>query len=198
MPACSAVVRWLPPLRVIDTALGTRVAGNLSGEGRRGRMFWTRLGHGLAAGAVGVTTLNAITYLDMAVRARPSSDTPSQAVEQLAAQAGTDIPGEGSDRQNRLAGLGPLAGIATGAAVGVTAALTWPALAKIPASLAAALLGALAMAGSDGPLVALGLTQPKDWAAADWASDAIPHLGYGAAAYATLAALNGHPRAGRG
>src|SRR6185437_6617982 len=159
-------------------------------------MFLNRIGHGLAAGAAGVTMLNAITYLDMAVRARPSSDTPSQAVEQLAGKAGTQIPGEGGDRENRLAGLGPLAGIATGVAVGVTAALTWPALAKIPAPLAATLLGALAMAGSDGPLVALGLTRPGEWAAADWASDVIPHLGYGAAAYATLTALRTDPRAG--
>lgn len=156
-------------------------------------MFWNRLGQGLAAGAAGVTVLNAITYLDMAVRARPASDTPSQAVEQLAGKAGAEIPGEGSDRENRLAGLGPLAGIATGAAVGVTAALTWPVLRRIPAPLAAAVLGAVAMGGADGPLVAHGLTRPKDWAAADWASDLIPHLGYGAATYATLSALNtGH------
>jgi hypothetical protein len=47
------------------------------------------------------------------------------------------------------------------------------------------MLGAMAMAGSDGPLVALGLTKPGDWA-----SDVIPHLGFGAAAYATLAALD--------
>jgi len=32
-------------------------------------MFWTKLDYGVAAGAAGVTTLNAITYLDMAVRA---------------------------------------------------------------------------------------------------------------------------------
>ena len=48
-------------------------------------MFWRKLGYGVAAGSAGVTMLNAITYLDMAIRARPSSDTPSQAVEQLAA-----------------------------------------------------------------------------------------------------------------
>lgn len=47
-------------------------------------MSLTRLGHGLAAGAAGVTALNAITYLDMAFRAQPSSDSSSQAVEQLA------------------------------------------------------------------------------------------------------------------
>lgn len=55
-------------------------------------MFWNRLGQGLAAGAAGVTVLNAITYLDMAVRARPASDTPSQAVEQLAGKAGAEFP----------------------------------------------------------------------------------------------------------
>jgi hypothetical protein len=153
-------------------------------------MFWKKLGYGVAAGAAGVTTLNAITYLDMAIRARPSSDTPSQAVEQLAAKAGTQVPGEGDEHDNRLAGLGPLAGIVTGTAVGVAAAFARPVLARIPAPLAAAMLGAMAMAGSDGPLVALGLTKPGDWAAADWASDVIPHLGFGAAAYATLAALD--------
>ena len=157
-------------------------------------MFWTRLGHGLAAGAAGVTTLNAITYLDLALRARPASDSPSQAVEQLAGKAGAEIPGEGEDRDNRLAGLGPLAGILTGAAVGVTAAFARPVLARIPAPLAAATLGALAMAGSDGPLVALGITKPGDWTAADWASDVIPHLGYGAATYDMLIALSAGAR----
>lgn len=154
-------------------------------------MFLTKVGRGVAAGAAGVTALNAITYLDMAVRARPASDTPSQAVEQLAHKAGTDIPGAGSEHDNRLAGLGPLAGILTGTAVGVAAALAWPALRRIPAPLAAATLGALAMAGSDGPLVGLGLTKPSEWGAVDWASDIVPHLGYGAAAYATLTALGG-------
>lgn len=153
-------------------------------------MSWRRLGYGIAAGAAGVTTLNAITYLDMAVRARPSSDAPSQAVERLAGQAGMQIPGEGDEHGNRLAGLGPLAGIVTGAAVGVAAAFARPVLTRLPAPLAAAVLGALAMAGSDGPLVALGLARPGDWAAADWAGDVIPHLGFGAAAYATLAALD--------
>lgn len=153
-------------------------------------MFWTKLGRGIAAGAAGITMLNAITYLDMAIRGRPSSDTPSQAVELLAGKAGTQIPGQGDDRGNRLAGLGPLAGILTGTAVGVAAAFARPVLARVPAPLAAAVVGALAMAGSDGPLVALGLTSPADWAAADWASDIVPHLGYGAAAYATLTALD--------
>lgn len=153
-------------------------------------MFWTRVGHGLAAGAAGTTVLNAITYLDMALRARPASGSPSQAVDQLAGKAGAGIPGTGEDRDNRLAGLGPLTGIVTGAAVGVTAAFARPVLARIPAPLAAATLGALAMGGSDGPLFALGITKPGDWTTADWASDVIPHLGFGAATYATLTALS--------
>ncbi len=153
-------------------------------------MFWTRLGRGLAAGAAGVTALNAVTYLDMAVRARPSSDSPSQAVEKLAGKAGVQIPGKDEERENRLAGLGPLAGILTGTAVAVAAAYARPTLARVPAPLAAALLGALAMAGSDGPLVGLGLTSLGDWSAADWASDVIPHLGYGAVVNATLAAFD--------
>jgi hypothetical protein len=158
-------------------------------------MFLTRIGHGVAAGAAGVTALNAITYLDMAVRARPSSSSPSQAVEQLAGKAGADIPGKDEERDNRLAGLGPLTGILTGVAVGVAAAFARPVLARTPAPLAAAMLGALAMAGSDGPLVALGITKPGDWKAADWASDVVPHLGYGAAAYATLTTLDAGSRA---
>jgi hypothetical protein len=57
--------------------------------------IWTKLGHGVVAGAAGVTMLTAITYLDMAIRARPCSDTPSQAVEQLTRKAGAQIPGQG-------------------------------------------------------------------------------------------------------
>jgi hypothetical protein len=152
-------------------------------------MFLSRFGHGLAAGAAGITALNAVTYLDMVVRSRPSSGSPAMAVERLAGKAGVEIPGEGDDRDNRLAGLGPLAGIVTGTAVGVVAAFAWPVLARVPAPATAALLGVLAMAGSDGPLVALGITAPRDWGAVDWTSDIVPHFGYGAAVCAALSAL---------
>jgi hypothetical protein len=62
-----------------------------------GRAF----GRGLATGAVGTTALNAVTYLDMAVRARGTSDMPQKAVEDLARRAGQEIPGEGETRENR-------------------------------------------------------------------------------------------------
>ena len=36
---------------------------------------------GAAAGAAGTTALNVVTYLDMAIRGRPASDTPERSVE---------------------------------------------------------------------------------------------------------------------
>ena len=73
------------------------------------------------AGAAGTTALNAVAYLDMAWRGRPPSSIPQQSVEELAKRAGREIPGTGEERENRLEGLGALAGIATGVAVGAAA-----------------------------------------------------------------------------
>ena len=144
---------------------------------------------GAAAGAVGTTALNAVTYLDMAVRARPASEIPQQAVEVMASRAGHPIPGTGERKQNRLAGLGSLSGIATGAAIGVLAGLCRPLLFRLPAPLAAATVGVAAMVAANGSLVRLGLTDPRQWSGPDWLADLVPHLAYGAAGYATLRAL---------
>jgi hypothetical protein len=35
------------------------------------------------------------------------------------------------------------------------------------------------MAAGDGPMTALGVTDPRTWAATDWISDVVPHLAYG-------------------
>lgn len=153
--------------------------------------MFTNLLRGAAAGAVGTTVLNAVTYLDMAWRARPASELPQKAVEQIAEQVGRPVPGEGEQRQNRLQGLGPLAGIGTGVGIGMAAGLLRPLVVRLPAVFAATLLGAAAMAASDVPLTKLGLTDPSSWSTADWASDAVPHFAYGLAA-ATL--LRSWPR----
>ena len=42
---------------------------------------------GAAAGAAGTTALNAVTFLDMAVRGRAESETPKRTVEALADRA---------------------------------------------------------------------------------------------------------------
>ena len=76
---------------------------------------------GAVAGAAGTTALNAVGYADMAMRGRPASSVPARVAEQLARRAGGIIPGNDAARQNRLEGLGALAGIATGAGVGALA-----------------------------------------------------------------------------
>ena len=36
----------------------------------------------------------------------------------------------------------------------------------------------------------LGISDPRTWSATDWAADVVPHLAYGFATHATLAALD--------
>jgi hypothetical protein len=135
---------------------------------------------GAAAGAAGTTALNAVTYLDMAVRGRPSSSTPEQTVEKAAEKAGVPIPGEGEERENRIAGLGPLqgilAGVGVGAAVGAARALG----VRLSFPLSALLAGGAAMVASNGAMVALGVTDPRTWPASSWVADVVPHAAYGA------------------
>ena len=147
-----------------------------------------RLLTGAAAGAAGTTALNAITYLDMAWRGRPPSTTPQQAVEELAQRAGRPIPGTGQERGNRVDGLGALAGVATGVGVGALAGASRAVVLRLGPVLGPVLLGASAMAATDGVLTWLGLTDPRQWDARAWLSDAAPHLAFGVASYATLRA----------
>lgn len=149
---------------------------------------WRGALRGAAAGAAGTTALNAVTYLDMAVRGRPASDAPEQVVRRLTGRAGVDLPGGRRERSNRLAGLGPLAGIVTGIGVGALAGALRTAGVRLPAAVGGPLLGAAAMAASDVPLAALGVSDPRTWSAADWVSDAVPHLVYGVTTHATLRA----------
>jgi hypothetical protein len=135
---------------------------------------------GALAGAAGTTALNAVTYLDMAVRGRPASSTPEDTVKALADRAGVTIPGDEQTRQNRLAGLGPLTGIAAGvgvgAALGALRALGWR-----PGLLAGAAAAAgAATVGANGPMTLVGTTDPRTWSAKAWVSDVVPHLAYGA------------------
>jgi hypothetical protein len=144
---------------------------------------------GALAGAAGTTALNAATYLDMALRARPASDLPEQAVDKLASEAGHPVPGAGEQRQNRLQGLGSLSGIATGVGIGAAAGLLAPLIGRLPGPVGGALLGGAAMAATDAPMARLGLTDPKRWTNADWASDALPHLAYGVVTQAAIRRL---------
>jgi hypothetical protein len=140
---------------------------------------------GAAAGAAGTTALNAVTYLDMALRGRPASSTPEESVEKMAEQAGLTIPGDDEARQNRVAGLGPLMGLLTGASAGAVAGALRAAGVRLPLSVGATLVGAGAMIGANAPMIRMGLTDPRQWGPASWLSDLVPHAAYGVVTAAT-------------
>lgn len=135
---------------------------------------------GLLAGAAGTVALNVVTYADMALRARAASSMPDQAVGRLAETAGVSLGEKEDEVSHRKQGLGALLGYAVGMGVGLAYGML-RSRARVPLPAATLGLGAAAMAGSDVPLVTLGLTDPRKWSGADWASDIVPHLAYGAA-----------------
>lgn len=142
--------------------------------------------NGLIAGAAGTSALNATTYLDMAVRARGASSTPQETVQKMADDAHVGL-GEGEKAENRKEALGTLLGFGTG----LGAALCYAPLARrrVPWPVGVLALAGLAMVGSNVPMAALGITDPREWSASSWASDLVPHLVYGAATYAAYQRL---------
>ncbi|WP_034262299.1 hypothetical protein [Actinospica robiniae] len=138
---------------------------------------------GVMAGAAGTCALNGATHLDMAVRGRPSSTTPEETAEAVAARANVCIPGAGPDRQARVTGLGALSGIAVGTGVGVLSAGLRRMGVRLPLWAGAATVAALAMAAGNLPIVRLGVSDPRSWSVGDWLSDALPHLAYGLGTY---------------
>ena len=159
------------------------------GTGRRGIGVLGWAVRGAAAGAAGTTALNAVTYLDMALRGRGASSTPEQTVGQLADKAGLPL-GEGQTRENRLQGLGPLTGLVTGIGMGVVTGLLRAAGLRSQPVVGTALITAGVMAAANGPMVVMGITDPRSWSATDWISDAVPHLAYGAVVKTTMDAFD--------
>jgi hypothetical protein len=151
---------------------------------------WRGLLRGAAAGAAGTTALNAVTYLDMAVRGRGASSTPEDTVEKLAATAHIPIPGDGAIREHRKQGLGPLMGLAAGIGVGVLAGVARASgyRSATPVGITLTTLGVLVVA--NGPMTALRVTDPRTWSATDWISDLVPHLAYGAVVRTTMDAFD--------
>lgn len=141
---------------------------------------------GMAAGAVGTTALNMATYLDMAVRGRPASSVPEDAVRKIGESLGVSIvPREDQTEDarqkaaNRQSALGALSGFATGLTVGALYGMVRSRKGSMRLPAAALVAGLGAMAISDVPLVASGLTDPMEWGVQGLASDLVPHLFYG-------------------
>src|SRR4051794_2640141 len=132
------------------------------------------------AGAAGTSALNTVTYLDMAVRGRPASSTPEDTVRKLADRMGVTIPGDSGTRANRVAGLGPLTGHMAGA--GPSAGWGWArAFGGRPAPLAGTVTATIVVViGTNGPMTALGITDPRTWPVSSWITDVVPHLAYAA------------------
>ncbi|SEB75772.1 hypothetical protein SAMN04489806_1699 [Paramicrobacterium humi] len=145
---------------------------------------------GLAAGAAGTTALNAVTYLDMAVRGRPASTTPEKSVEKLADEAGVDIPGDETTRKHRVEGLGPLMGIMTGVGVGALFGVTRALGLRPNIFLGGILIGGSAMAATNVSMTRLHVTDPATWGLKSWLSDAVPHAAYGFVVAAVLRGLD--------
>lgn len=154
--------------------------------------LWAGLLVGAAAGAAGTTALNVITYLDMAVRGRPASSTPERTVEALARLFHLTIPGTGGIQANRISGLGALTGYSAGIGMGLILGLAY-ALGWRPGPLVATLTATLlALIGTNGPMIVLGVTDPRTWGIVGWISDLIPHFGYGVVTALVLLCL--YPR----
>jgi hypothetical protein len=160
------------------------------GKGRRGISAAGWALRGAAAGAAGTTALNAVTYLDMTVRGRPTSSTPELTVEKLAERAHVPIPGDEETRRNRVQGLGPITGLVAGVGFGVVVGLVRAAGYR-PQPLVGTLLTTLGvLIAANGPMTVLGITDPRTWSGTDWASDIVPHLAYGAVVKTTMDAFD--------
>ena len=170
------------------------MARESQGPGAAGMNTIGALAAGAVAGAAGTTALNAVTYLDMVWRGRPASSTPDATVRKLADLTGISIPGTEEERTNRVAGVGPLLGILAGVSVGAALGLLRGAGYRrgLVGTSLTAVAGALVV--GNGPMTALGVTDPRTWSRADWLSDVVPHLAYGIAAGAALEALDPAPR----
>jgi hypothetical protein len=145
---------------------------------------------GAAAGAAGTAALNAATYLDMVWRGRGSSGTPEQTVEAIEDKLPVSVPGVGDTRTNRISGLGSLSGILTGIGIGAAFGVLRRAGLRPPLPVATAVMGLAAMASTDVSMTALRVSDLRSWSAADWLSDLVPHLAYGAVTAAVLGALD--------
>ncbi len=151
-----------------------------------------RLACGLAAGATGTIALELTSYVDMLVRGRAPSDQPQRLGSALVRHFGLNV-GTGAAGKSRRSGLGSASGYADGLALPMLYAAVAPDRDR-PVLVAALVLAAGAMIGSNALPIALGLTDPRSWTVDDWLTDAGPHLAYGLVAALTYEALVGSER----
>ncbi|HKU66777.1 MAG TPA: hypothetical protein VJP85_03280 [Candidatus Baltobacteraceae bacterium] len=129
---------------------------------------------GIAAGAAGTAVLNATTYADMAIRARPQSKIPKAVVKEFARWSGVRrLP------RARAQGLSMLLGYADGFGAGVLFGVMRPRMRGVPWFVAGLGLAALTLVLSEGTATAMGKTDPRQWGVSGWMTDFIPRAVYG-------------------
>lgn len=148
---------------------------------------------GIAAGAAGTTALNAVTYADMVLRARPASTTPEDTVRVAEGATGLPLAADGPDSDeagNRRSGLGALLGIVAGLTTGAAYGLARPGLGGIPGPIRGVLVGLAANVATTGPMALTGVTDVREWTTDSWVSDLLPHFAYGVVTAAVADALH--------
>lgn len=141
--------------------------------------------YGVAAGAAGTAVLNATTYADMAIRARPASKVPKRVVKEFARWTGTRRLAP-----ERAQGLSMLLGYADGFGTGVLFGVIRPRLRSVPWYVAGIGLGAFTLLLSEGTATAMGKTNPRRWGFSGWAADIVPRTIYGCVTCAVFDALS--------
>jgi hypothetical protein len=144
----------------------------------------SRIGRGVAAGAVGTLVLESVTYVDMLLTGRPESELPARAAERITQRLGVDL---GEAAANRKRALGALLGFANGAAIGAGYGLV--AGRGRPTAGRGIGLGLAAMTASAVSVTVSGLSDPRRWGWRGWLEDLVPHLAYGLATSRAYAAL---------
>ena len=140
---------------------------------------------GAFAGAAGTAALNATTYLDMAVRCRPASTTPDESADRLLGAVRL-LPDDPERRRARTEGAGALLGLAAGTVVGALVGVLRARGTVRRGYPTAAVAGGFAMLAGNGPLMVLGVSDPRTWTRTDWLTDLVPHLVYAATVGAAL------------
>ncbi len=145
----------------------------MASRGTRWPGLQTAVRRGLMAGAAGTTALDVVTYLDMAVRGRASSDVPARTAARIAESMGL-VLGE-----NRSTASGALLGYADGVVTGALYGLLRSA-ARVPWPLAAVALAVSTLVVGEGTATRAGATDWSKWSLAQWIEDIVPRLVYGA------------------
>ncbi|MER7076916.1 hypothetical protein [Saccharopolyspora kobensis] len=107
---------------------------------------------------------------------------------------GKPVSSDGTTAANRRSGIGALLGIAAGLSSGALYGLVRSRWEDPPVTALAIGAGVTANLVGTAPMVAMRVTDPREWPASSWLMDLIPHLVFGFATAATFERMRSRPR----